>query len=65
MNFTTFNEMLDRTAMRFPDKTFLCWIDKDRSISYAEGVGLAGKVVNRNYVITFKNSYIQISLIGD
>ena len=44
MNFTTFNEMLERMAMRLPKKTFLYWADKNRSITYAEGVESAGKV---------------------
>ena len=45
MSFTTFNDMLERMALRLPDKTFLYWSDKDRAISYAEGVELTGKVV--------------------
>ncbi|QXD26071.1 acyl--CoA ligase [Opitutia bacterium ISCC 51] len=44
MNFETFNDMLRRTAMRLPDKTFLHWIDKDRSLTYAETVADAEKV---------------------
>lgn len=37
MSFLTFNDMLRRTAWRLPDKTFLHWSDKDRSLTYAEG----------------------------
>ena len=44
MNFTTFNDMLERAANRQPDKTFLYWTDKNRSITYAQGVELAAKV---------------------
>ena len=44
MNFMTFNDMLRRTAMRLPDKIFLHWVDKDRSLTYAEGVEQSSKV---------------------
>jgi len=35
-SFTTFNDLLLRGAERWPDKTFLSWVDKDRSLTYAE-----------------------------
>ena len=38
MGFTTFNDMLRRTAWRLPDHTFLTWTDRNRSITYAQGV---------------------------
>jgi len=44
MAFTTFNDMLRRTAWRLPDHTFLTWIDRDRSITYAQGVELSERV---------------------
>ena len=44
MSFMTFNDMLRRTAARLPDKTFLYWSDKNRSISYAEGQQISDQV---------------------
>jgi long-chain acyl-CoA synthetase len=44
MNFMTLNDMLRRTAMRLPDKTFLHWVDKGRSLTYAEAVEGSEKV---------------------
>ena len=44
MGFMTFNDMLDRAAMRTPDKTFLFWADKGRALTYAEGAEAARKV---------------------
>jgi acyl-CoA synthetase (AMP-forming)/AMP-acid ligase II len=43
MSFTTFNEMLERTAMRVPEKMFLFWTDRNRALTYAQGVELADK----------------------
>ncbi|MCB1122857.1 MAG: acyl--CoA ligase [Verrucomicrobiae bacterium] len=40
----TFNDMLRRTAMRLPGKTFLHWVDKNRSLTYAEAVAMSEKV---------------------
>ncbi|MFQ5625384.1 MAG: class I adenylate-forming enzyme family protein [Methyloligellaceae bacterium] len=36
--------MLRRTAWRLPDKTFLYWSDKDRSLTYAEGEQVSDQV---------------------
>ncbi len=44
MSFMTFNDMLRRTADRLPDKTFLYWSDKNRSMSYAEGQQISDQV---------------------
>jgi acyl-CoA synthetase (AMP-forming)/AMP-acid ligase II len=44
MSFMTFNDMLRRTAERLPDKTFLYWSDKNRSITYEEGEQISDKV---------------------
>ena len=44
MSFTTFNDMLRRTAMRYPDKPFLHWIDRKRSLTYAEGEEISDRV---------------------
>jgi long-chain acyl-CoA synthetase len=44
MSFTTFNRMLRRTAWRVPDRTFIYWTDRDRSITYAQGVEVAERV---------------------
>jgi len=38
MSFTTFNDMLHRMAWRWPDKPFLYWSDRQRTLTYAEGV---------------------------
>ena len=40
----TFNDMLRRTAMRLPDKTFLHWVDKNRALTYAETIEQSEKV---------------------
>ena len=39
-----FNDMLRRAALRHPAKTFLCWADKDRSMTYREGWEISGQV---------------------
>tara|TARA_B100001123_G_scaffold334242_1_gene377406 strand:- start:2481 stop:4007 length:1527 start_codon:yes stop_codon:yes gene_type:complete len=44
MNFMTFNDMLRRTAMLLPDKTFIHWVDRDRSLTYADAVEQSEKV---------------------
>ncbi|MBI3760335.1 MAG: acyl-CoA synthetase, partial [Chloroflexi bacterium] len=44
MNFTTFNDMLRRTAWRLPDHTFLHWSDKNRSMTYAQGDQISDQV---------------------
>jgi acyl-CoA synthetase (AMP-forming)/AMP-acid ligase II len=44
MEFTTFNDMLRRTAWRKPDQTFIHWSDRNRQISYAEGDQISDKV---------------------
>ncbi len=44
MGFTTFNDMLRRTAWRLPDHTFITWTDRGRSITYAQGVQLSERV---------------------
>jgi long-chain acyl-CoA synthetase len=44
MSFLTFNDMLRRTAWRVPEKTFLYWSDRNRSVSYAEGDQVSDKV---------------------
>lgn len=44
MSYVTFSTMLRRTAWRLPDQTFLFWTDRDRSITYAQGVELANRV---------------------
>ena len=36
MNFTIFNDMLRRMANRLPDKVFLHWVDRDRSLTYRQ-----------------------------
>lgn len=43
MEFTTFNDMLRRTAWRLPDHPFIYWSDKKRAITYAQGEELSGK----------------------
>ncbi|MBC8272141.1 MAG: acyl--CoA ligase [Gammaproteobacteria bacterium] len=35
-DFLNFNEMLARAAHRWPERTFLFWTDKDRSLTYAQ-----------------------------
>lgn len=40
----TLNDMLRRTAIRLPNKTFLHWVDKDRSLTYGEAVEATEKV---------------------
>jgi long-chain acyl-CoA synthetase len=44
MTFTTFNDMLRRTTWRLPDKTFLYWHDKSRSLTYTEGEQISDRV---------------------
>ena len=44
MNFTTFNDMLRRTANRLPDKVFLHWVDRDRSLTYRQVEEISGHV---------------------
>ncbi len=44
MSFLTFADMLRRTAWRVPDRPFLYWSDRDRSITYAEGDALSDAV---------------------
>ncbi|HZQ06327.1 MAG TPA: class I adenylate-forming enzyme family protein [Anaerolineae bacterium] len=44
MPFMTFNDMLRRTAMRVPEKTFLYWTDKGRSLTYAQGEQVSDQV---------------------
>lgn len=44
MSFMTFNDMLRRTAWRLPDKTFLYWSDKNRSMTYAQGDQISDRV---------------------
>lgn len=44
MAFMTFNDMLRRTAWRLPDKTFLYWSDKNRSLTYAQGEQVSDQV---------------------
>jgi len=44
MEFMTLNDMLRRTAIRLPNKTFLHWVDKDRSLTYGEAVEATEKV---------------------
>jgi long-chain acyl-CoA synthetase len=44
MSYVTLNTMLRRTAWRLPDRTFITWTDRDRSITYAQGVELADRV---------------------
>lgn len=44
MGFTTFNDVLRRTAWRLPEQSFITWTDRGRSITYAHGVALAEKV---------------------
>lgn len=43
MEFTTFNDMLRRTAWRLPDHEFLYWSDRKRRITYQQGESLANK----------------------
>jgi len=38
VGFTTFNDMLRRMAWRLPEHAFLTWTDRNRSITYAQGV---------------------------
>jgi len=40
----TLNDMLRRTAIRLPNKTFLHWVDKDRLLTYGEAVEATEKV---------------------
>ncbi len=44
MSFMTFNDMLRRAAWRLPDKTFLYWSDKNRSMTYAQGDQVSDQV---------------------
>ena len=44
MEFMTLNDMLRRTAIRLPNKTFLHWVDKDRLLTYGEAVEATEKV---------------------
>lgn len=44
MNFTTFNDLLRRAAMRYPGKPFLHWIDRNRTLTYGEGEELSDRV---------------------
>lgn len=44
MSFTTFNDMLRRTAWRLPDHPFITWTDRDRTITYAEGDQISDQV---------------------
>lgn len=43
MEFTTFNDMLRRTAWRQPEHPFIYWSDRKRAITYAEGDALSDK----------------------
>ncbi|MBN1658091.1 MAG: acyl--CoA ligase [Anaerolineae bacterium] len=49
MSYTTFNRMLHRTAWRVPDETFVYWTDRDRSVTYAQGVELVDRVAGALY----------------
>lgn len=44
MSFMTFNDMLRRTAWRLPEKPFLYWSDKNRSMTYAQGEQVSDQV---------------------
>ncbi|MCZ7574777.1 MAG: acyl--CoA ligase [Ardenticatenaceae bacterium] len=44
MAFMTFNDMLRRTAMRWPDKTFLYWTDRNRGLTYSQGEEISDRV---------------------
>ena len=44
MKFLTFADMLRRAAWRTPDRPFLYWSDRKRSISYAEGERISDAV---------------------
>jgi long-chain acyl-CoA synthetase len=44
VSYVTFNTMLRRAAWRLPDHTFLYWTDRDRSLTYAQGLELAERV---------------------
>lgn len=44
MEFTTFNDMLRRTAWRLPEKPFIYWSDRKRTVTYAQGEMLSRKV---------------------
>ena len=44
MEFTTFNDMLRRTAWRKPDQTFIHWSDRNKEVTYAEGDQISDKV---------------------
>ena len=44
MEFTTFNDMLRRTAWRKPDQKFIHWSDRNREVTYAEGDQISDKV---------------------
>lgn len=44
MSFTTFNDMLRRTAWRLPDKVFLYWSDKQRALTYAQAEQISDRV---------------------
>lgn len=44
MGFTTFNDMLRRTAWRLPDHPFITWTDRNRTVTYAEGDQISDQV---------------------
>ena len=44
MGFTTFNDMLERAAMRAADKPFLHWIDRDRTLTYEQAAETSARV---------------------
>lgn len=41
--FTTFNDMLYRGAFRWPDRRFLYWVDKQRTLTFEQAYELAAK----------------------
>jgi acyl-CoA synthetase (AMP-forming)/AMP-acid ligase II len=43
MNFTTFNDLLERAAMRMPDKPFLHWIDRNKTLTYGDTIAAANR----------------------
>ncbi len=44
MEHNNLNDMVQQAAANHPHKTFLYWTDKNRSLTYSEGIELAGKV---------------------
>lgn len=44
MDFMTFNDMLRHAAWRQPDRTFIYWSDRNRSVTYGEGEEISARV---------------------